>query len=168
MKPSMFVSTFLLAALASTNAVWSAEQEDQALIKAMRSAKVTLQQGLAASQRQGQPISAKFELDEGKLQLSVYTQKDGKFSEEIVDYRTGKVAKSEPITGGDDLAHAKSQGAAMASAKTSLKAAVDKAVGGEAGAIAVAATPDVKNGHAVASIVLRKGDQLKTVEQPLD
>jgi hypothetical protein len=30
-----------------------------------------LQQGLAASEQQGKPISAKFEVDDGKLQLSV-------------------------------------------------------------------------------------------------
>jgi hypothetical protein len=33
--------------------------------------KVNLQQGLAASEQQGQPISAKFEVDDGKLQLPV-------------------------------------------------------------------------------------------------
>jgi hypothetical protein len=157
-----------LATWATSTVVWSTEQEDQALIKALNGAKVSLQQGLTASQREGQPISAKFELEEGKLQLSIYAAKDGKFSEVIVDYRTGKVAKSEAITDGDDLTHARSQGAAMARAKTSLKDAVDKAVRGEAGSRAVAVTPDVKDGHAVASIVLRKGQQLKTVEQPLD
>ncbi len=107
-------------------------------------------------------------LEDGKLQLSIYAAKDGKFSEVIVDYRTGKVAKSEAITGSDDLTHARAQGAAMAKAKTSLKDAVDKAVRGEAGSRAVAVTPDIKDGHAVASIVLRKGQQLKTIEQPLD
>ena len=86
---------------------WSAD--DAALIKALGSAKVSLQQGLTASEREGQPISAKFELEDGKLQLSVYTAKDGKYSEVIVDYTTGKVLKSEPITEGEDLAHAKSE-----------------------------------------------------------
>jgi hypothetical protein len=53
--------------------------------------KINLQQGLAASEQQGQPISAKFEVDDGKLLLSVYTAKDGKFSEVLVDSTTGKV-----------------------------------------------------------------------------
>jgi hypothetical protein len=43
-------------------------------------AKINLQEGLAASEQQGKPISAKFEVDDGKLQLSVYTAKEGKFS----------------------------------------------------------------------------------------
>ena len=33
-----------------------------------------------ASEREGQPISGKFEVDNGKLQLSVYTAKEGTFS----------------------------------------------------------------------------------------
>ena len=169
MRMNMVLAVALgLATWATSTVVWSTEQEDQALIKALNGAKVTLQQGLTASQREGQPISAKFELEDGKLQLSIYAAKDGKFSEVIVDHRTGKVAKSEAITSGDDLTHARAQGAAMARAKTSLKDAVDKAVRGEAGSRAVAVTPDIKDGHAVASIVLRKGQQLKTVEQPLD
>ena len=167
LKNLVLTAAFGLATWATSSAVQS-EEEDQALIKAMDSAKVSLQQGLTASQREGQPISAKFELEDGKLQLSIYTAKSGKFSEVIVDYRTGKVAKSEAITGGDDLTHAQSQSAAMAKAKLSLKNAVDKAVQGEAGSRAVSIMPDVKDGHPIASIVLRKGEQLNTVVQPLD
>src|SRR5438874_6529117 len=63
----------------------------------MRFAKVNLQQGLAVSEQAGQPISGKFEIDRGKFQLSVYTSKDGKFSEVLVDYSSGNVANVEPI-----------------------------------------------------------------------
>src|SRR5258705_6363702 len=45
--------------------------------KTLGAAKISLQQGLAASAQAGQPISAKFEVDKGKLQLSVYTVKEG-------------------------------------------------------------------------------------------
>ena len=72
-------------------------------------AKINLQQGLAAGEQEGQPISAKFEVDEGKLQLSIYAAKDGRFSEVLVDYVTGKVLKVEPISSGDDLAAANEQ-----------------------------------------------------------
>jgi len=67
-------------------------------------------------------------MDEGKLQLSVYTEKSGKFYEVVVDHVTGKVAKSEPITEGEDLAAAKGQSEVMSKAKLSLRAAVGKAV----------------------------------------
>ena len=77
-----------------------AQDDDEAhevLTKAVAAAKVSLQQGLMASEQEGRPISGKFELNEEKLQLSVYTAKDGKFSEELVDYTTGKVVKVEEI-----------------------------------------------------------------------
>ena len=126
-------------------------EEQQALLKAIGSAKVTLQQGLAAAEANGQPISAKFEVEDGKPQLSVYGSKDGKFFEVVVDYATGKVAKSEPITEGDDLAAAKAQSAAMAKAKTTLKAAVDKVLGQSPGFRAIGVTPSLKDGPPIAS-----------------
>src|SRR5262245_13531783 len=96
------------------------EHNDPALIKSMTDAKITLQQGLTAAAQQGQPISAKFELEDGKLQLSVYTAKEGSFSEAIVDHVTGKITKTVPITEGEDLTAAKAQSAAMAKAKSDL------------------------------------------------
>jgi hypothetical protein len=145
--------TIISLVLGSWSPALCAEQDDAALIKAVSSAKVTLQKGLTASQREGRPISAKFEMENGKLQLSVYTEKNGKFFE------------TEPITEDDDLADAKSQSAAMANAKTSLKEAVDKTVGLN---LAVGVTPDIKDGHPVASISVAKGGKLQTVTQRLD
>jgi len=153
------------------NAIFANDDDDdgqKALIKLLDTAKINLQQGLAAGEQQGQPISAKFEVDEGKLQLSVYTVKEGKFSEVLVDYTNGKVIKAEPITEGDDLAAASSQSVAMTDAKTTLKEAVDKAVTPSANLRVVSATPSLRNGHPVASIVLLDGEQFKTVQQPLD
>jgi hypothetical protein len=144
---------------------WSAEQDDAALIKAMSGAKVTLQQGLTASEREGRPISGKFEIEDGKLQLSIYTEKAGKYFEVIVDHMTGSVAKTEPITEGDDLADAKAQSAAMAKAKTDLKSATNSAA---VGSRAMAVIPDLKDGHPVASVSFAKGGKLQTATQPLD
>ena len=89
---------------------------------------MSLRSGLSAAATVGKPISAKFEVEGGKLRLSVYTEKDGTFSEVVVDHVTGKVARSEPITEGEDLSAAKSQSEAMAKARVSLSAAVSKAV----------------------------------------
>ena len=96
-----------------------------AVARGSRFAKISLQQGLTTGEQEGQPISGKFEIDRGKFQLSVYTAKEGKFSEVLVDYSTGQIAKVEPITKGGDLAAAQSQSAAMAKAKISLREAVE-------------------------------------------
>src|SRR6267142_1642270 len=116
------------AAVVFAGSARASEGDTAALSAQMKSAKVPLEKGLAASASRGKPISAKYEVEDGKLQLSVYTAKGSDFSEVIVDHRNGKIAKAEPITGGDDLTHAKEQAEAMSSAKSSLKAAVDKAV----------------------------------------
>src|SRR5204863_6750912 len=137
--------------------------EHEALAKELGAAKVTLQQGMTASEQEGQPISAKFEIENGKLQLSVYTSKSGKFSEVVVDYATGKVSKAEPITAGDDLTAAQTQSTAMAKAKSSLKAAVDKSRGEASGFRAVSVMPDMKDGRPGASVVLAKGSEFKTI-----
>jgi hypothetical protein len=157
-----------LMGFADHNPIFAGDEGQEGLIKALGDAKISLQQGLAASGQQGQPISAKFEVENGKLQLSVCTMKEGKFFEVLVNYATGKVLKIEPITEGDDLAAATSQSAAMAKAKTTLKEATDKAVPASANMRAVSAVPSLKDGHPLSSIVLRDGEQFKTVDQPLD
>src|SRR5438093_2559102 len=146
----------------------SDDTEHAELAKALRAAKISLQRGLAASTKEGKPISGKYEVEYGKLQLSVYTAKGDAFSEVIVDHKTGKVAKAEPITGGDDLTAAKSQNEAISKAKTSLQAAVSKAVKANKGYKAASVTPSLKDGHPIAEITLMKGTESKTVSEPLD
>jgi hypothetical protein len=148
--------------------IYAQDRSDHLLIKGVTESKVTLQQGLTAAAQQGRPISAKFEVEDGKLQLSVYIAKDGKFSEVIVDHTTGNIAKTESITEGEDLAEAKSQNAAMEKAKTDLKTAVDKAAATTSSSRAISIVPAVKDGHIVASVVLLTGQQLKPVDQPLE
>ena len=150
---------------------WAQKDEDKEhaqLAKAMTQAKVSLQRGLTASAKEGKPISAKFEMEEGKLQLSVYTMKGDKFSEVIVDHKTGKVAKAEPITQGDDLTAAKAQSEAVAKAKRPLTAAAGEAVTENKGYRAVSVMPAIKDGHPVAEVALVKGTQWKTVAEKLD
>ena len=150
---------------------WTQQSDDKehaALAKALKDAKVSLQGGMTASAREGKPISAKYEIEAGKLQLSVYTMKGDKFSEVIVDHKTGKVAKAEPITQGDDLTHAKAQSEAMAKAKRSLDAAASEAVKENKGYRVVSVMPALKDGHPVADVTLVKGAEWKTVSEKLD
>ena len=69
----------------------------------MKSATATLQGGLRASEAQGTPISAKFEIEDGKLQLSIYTMKGSDFMEVVADPQTGVISKAEKITDAVDL-----------------------------------------------------------------
>jgi hypothetical protein len=161
-----------LVGFADHNAIFADDDDDdegqEKLIKLLGASKINLQQGLAASEQQGQPISAKFEVDEGKLQLSVYTVKEGKIFEVLINYTTGQLLRVEPITEGDDLAAANSQSAAMAKAKTTLKEAVDKTAVQSTNARVVSAMPSLKDERPVVSIALLDGEQFKTVQQPLD
>lgn len=138
------------------------------LAAALKGVKVSLEKGLAASAREGKPISAKFEVEDGKLQLSAYTMKGGKFSEVVVDHETGRIAKTEPITGGEDLSAAKEPSEAMAKAKSSLAAASKKALGANKGFRAVSVTPAMKDGHPVADVTLAKGQEFKSVSEGFD
>src|SRR5919201_1206691 len=108
------------------------------------------------------------EVEDGKLQLSVYTMKGNNFSEVIVDHKTGKIAKREAITQGDDLTHAKEQSEAMAKAKRSLGAAASEAVKENKGYRVVSVFPAMKDGHPVADVTLMKGNDWKTMSEKLD
>ncbi|TMB27235.1 MAG: hypothetical protein E6J65_05800 [Deltaproteobacteria bacterium] len=160
--------SFLIATFVVSCALSAIADEKSGLAANMKDAKVSLERGIAASKAEGMPISAKYEVENGRLQLSVYSAKGDAFSEVIVDHKTGKVAKSEPITGGEDVTAAKSQNEAMSKAKTSLQAAVSKAVKANKGYKAVSATPSLKDGHPTADITLMKGTESKTVSEQLD
>jgi hypothetical protein len=136
--------------------------------KALGAAKMSLEKGLAAAQQKGKPISAKFEVDEGRLQLSVYTASQGKFWEVIVDHASGKVSKTEEIKEGEDLSAAKAQSEAMAKAKKSLSSAAQKAVAANAGYRAVSIVPTLEQGKPVATVVLENATGTKTVSESLD
>ena len=140
-----------------------ATKSTPAFAAALKEASVTLVAGLSASETQGTPISGKFELEDGKLQLSVYTTKEGKFFEVIVDHKTGKIAKTEPITGGDDLTAAQHQAQAIAKGKHSLREAVTQAEQANAGFKAISAVAEVEDGAVQADLSLLKGTQLKHV-----
>ncbi|WP_128971140.1 PepSY domain-containing protein [Bradyrhizobium tropiciagri] len=170
--------SFVLIALAASfvghrSALATGPDQEQAdLANALSGVKVSLQQGFTASEQEGQPISGKFEMDEGKLQLSIYTTKEGKFFEVIVDHMTGNITKVEPITEGEDLTHAKSQNAAMDRAKAKLADAATRAKGqakGEAGdVVVVSAMPELKDDRPEATIVLLQGKRFSTASERLN
>ena len=136
--------------------------------KTLTTAKVPLEKGLAAAKQKGNPISGKFEMEEGKLQLSTYTATKGKYWEVIVDHKSGKIVESKEIKEGDDLKHAQEQTQAMAKAKKSLAAAVAHAIAENKGYRAVSAIPSLEQGTPVASVVLENAGGTKTVSEKLN
>jgi hypothetical protein len=172
--------TLTVAVLLAAYVAWSqgylvlAEKDDDddegpaQLTQALKGARVSLETGLSASEREGTPISGKFEVEDGKLQLSIYTMKGGKFSEVIVDHKTGKIAKAEAITSGEDLTAAKGQSEAMAKARVSLRAAIDKAIKENKGYRPISVVPALRDGHPEAEVTLVKGKEFKTITAKLD
>jgi hypothetical protein len=168
-KTAILVGTAIVGVLLLAGSGRAEEKEGPGVDwKALQAAKVSLEKGLAAAQQKGKPISGKFEMEEGKLQLSVYTASQGKFWEVVVDHTSGKVSKAEEIKEGEDLSAAKAQSEAMAKAKKSLSSAVGKAVAANAGYRAVSVVPTLEQGKPVATVVLENATGTKTVSEGLD
>jgi hypothetical protein len=168
MKVGLAISVLVAGILTAALSVWGAEEEKAALAKALTEASVPLDRGLKSSEREGKPISGKYELEKGALQLSVYTEKGPySFKEVIVDHKSGNVKKAETITDADDLKHAREQSAAMAAATVSLDKAVASAVAANSGYRAVSAVPTLKGGEPIADITLMKGEETKEVTEKL-
>jgi len=145
-----------------------AEGDPAALAAALKNVSATLQGGIKASEPQGTPISAKFELEDGKLQLSVYTMKGDAFTEVVADPGTGAIKEAETIKEADDLKEATEQKAAMAKAKVPLLNAAETAVNGNAGFRVVSIYPQLQNGNPMAEVTLLQGTTFKKVMQKLD
>lgn len=167
-------SILVLAVLAASVTTFAtAQAADEAkeraeLAKALTNVKATLEDGLTLAQVDGTPISAKFEVEDGKLQLSVYTMKGSGFSEIVIDPNTGKVDKSEPITDKEDLEDATAQKAAMGKAKVGLRATAANALRSNSGYRTVSVVPSLKSGHPVAAVTLLRGTAYKIVSEKLD
>jgi hypothetical protein len=172
MTPRAIPLVLLVATIAFSGArvvpAWAEGGDDAALAAAMKSASATLQGGLKASEAQGTPISAKFEIEDGKLQLSIYTMKGNDFMEVVADAKSGAIAKAEMITDAMDLKEAAEQKAAMAKAKVPLLTATETAVKANAGSRAVSVVPELKGGQAIAEVTLLQGTAFKKVTEKLD
>jgi hypothetical protein len=167
-----FRSVLLIGAIGLASGLsalaWAEGGDPAALAAALKDARATLQDGLKASEREGTPISAKFEIEDGKLQLSVYTMKGDDFMEVVADPKSGAIAKAEKITDAEDLKASTSQKAAMAKAPVSLFTATETAVKANPGFRAVSIFPELKDGRATAEVTLLQGTTFKKVTEKLD
>jgi hypothetical protein len=177
MRQSIGIATVVVLLLVMSANLVVAETSSvdgrERLTRAMQGAWLPLEGGLEVGEREGTSLSAKYEIDDGAFQLSIYTSKNGSssgeaFMEVIVDYSAGMVLKAEPITDGGDLATARAQKEAMDRAKRSLAEAAAAVVKANAGYRAVSATPRLENGQPVIEVTLVRGDDWKVVNERLD
>ena len=158
-------AALLLASLPS----WAEEEMNPAaMARALQQASLPLEKATKVSEREGKPLSAKYEIEKGALQLSIYTMKGDRFSELIIDHTSGAVAKDEWITDADDMKAAQAQAAAMAKANVTLDVATANAVKDNAGYRAVSVMPMLEGGRPVAVVILMKGEDVKKVTEKLD
>jgi hypothetical protein len=158
-----FLSVLVVASWLGPAKAAMTDKEKAELATAVSGAKVTLEQGLLVSKKNGKPVSAKFEIENGKPQLSVYIVKDSsKYSEVIVDNTSGEIVKAEQITGGDDLAEAKKQSDGLFRATREIREAVKEAKHDNPGYLAVSVSPEMKDGHSLANVMLVKDNDWKT------
>ena len=163
------ISAALLLVFASVMAhAEDADDDLAALAKALPEATVSLEQGLKAAASDGKPISAKFEVEKGALQLSVYTIKGNAFDEVIVDHKSGAIKKVEKIADTEDLEDAEGQAEAMARAKMTLDTAIENATKANPGYKAVSIIPLLAAVVPMAGITLMKGTEVKKVNLQLD
>ncbi len=139
-----------------------------AMAKALQEASLPLEKGLKVNEREGKPVSAKYEIEHGALQLSLYTMKGDKFSELIIDHKTGAVAKEEVITDADDLKAARAQAEAIAKTRATLDVPIAKALQDNPGYRAVSVMPKLDGSQPVAVVTLMKGEDVKKVTEKLD
>ena len=170
---AVIVSSLLATSASPVRAETSSVEGRESLTRAMQGVWLPLEGGLVVGEQEGTPLSAKYEIDDGAFQLSVYTSKNGSavgeaFMEVIVDYSAGMVLKTAAITDDGDLAAARAQKEAMDRAKRSLAEATAAVVKANAGYRAVSATPRLDNGRPVAEVTLVRGDDWKVVNERLD
>jgi hypothetical protein len=166
------------SAPATASAPPSGSKQQDGCAQALRDARVSLEEGLAAAAGEGKPIAATFGIGEdGGARLVVYTVKDVQVSEVIVDQQTGQSVMVKAITGDEDLTAAESRVEVMAKANLTLESAVVEAIYSNinvAGAHpnrgyrAVSVFPSLRDGHPLAVITLCNGSQWKTVHERLD
>src|SRR5215471_15389117 len=133
---------------------------DAALVQALDAAQVTVEDGLKTSEAVGTPISAKFEIEKGRLQLSVYAAAGDEYKEIVISPGTGVLMSAQKITDNEDLADATAQKKAMQNATVALRVAVETAMASMPGSRGVSVIPQLADGRPVAKVTILKGGVL--------
>jgi hypothetical protein len=158
----------------------SARAEDskdaQALIEALGKSKVSLLNGIRQAAKGGAaPISAKFELEDGKLSLSVYTAEKGLSvapEANVLQELSGSPEqdkwepKVEVFKDVPHVARSSEQLTLMALGKSSLANAIARAQKAQPGTV-FSVTPVIRNHKAVAEVLVADKGKVIKLMQPL-
>ena len=165
----MFVVAVGLAALWSTSVVWSAEEDQAALLKAIGSAKVSLQQGIAQVAKGTEvPTEAKYEMENGKLMLSVYTSakplntaaEDNSFNEYSGEATTPTwTPKKEVFADLKHIARSAQYHTLLSMTKVTIPAIIQKV---SAQGTVFSVKEKIRNGKPVFEVMTAQGNSAKT------
>ena len=108
-------SALVVTATALSTAAISGDVDHShaALAAALKNVKGTLESGLKAAERVGGPISAKFSLEDGTLQLSLWIAKDDEFSEIILYPAIRMITEVVTVSDADQISVATAQKACV-------------------------------------------------------
>jgi hypothetical protein len=147
----------------------AAEEPDQALLKAIGGAKVTLTQGIAQVAKGSEvPTEAKYEMEGGKLMLSVYTSakgfdtaaEDNSFNEYGGDATAAtRAPKKEVFADLKHIARSAQYHTLLSMTKMTIPAIIQKASG--SGTV-FSVKEKVRNGKPVFEVMTAQGNTAKT------
>jgi hypothetical protein len=135
-----------------------------ALSAALKDSKVPLHAGIRMVSKEAIPLSANYELKEGKLLLAVYTVRGDEFFETIVDPQTGKAIMGGPITIDDDLVVVREQAKVVTGSSHPLWEVVFRVERANQGYRAVSVVPEQGEQGPAAIVILMKDLELMAVE----
>lgn len=172
----------IAAAAASVLASWSVcvlaaddAKETQALLQELVKSKLSLLEGVQhAAKSNGAPISAKFELEDGKLSLSVYTAQKGLSvppEKNVLEELSGSPEgdwkpKVEVFKDVPHVSRSSEQLTLMALGKASLADVIERASKAQSGTV-FSVTPVIRNHRPVAELLIADQGKVKRVFQPL-
>src|SRR5437763_15266107 len=106
----LFIAAMAATALIFTGLATALADEEfwAAVMRELPEANVSLDQALRTSEREGKPISAEYDVEDGDFQISVYVH----FREVIVDVKSGAITTTRPITVRQEVEGAQAQSAA--------------------------------------------------------
>jgi hypothetical protein len=160
---------FGLAALGNAVPAWSEDADQAALIKAIAGAKISLLQGIAQVVKGTEvPTEAKYEMEDGKLMLSIYTSakgfgipaEDNSFNEYGGEATTATWSpKKEVFTDREHIARSAQYHTLLSMTKITIPSIIQKAA---AQGTVLSVKEKVRDGKPVFEVMTVQGNAAKT------